>query len=121
MHLLATTIKTGEAAADSPSFTINAILQAPGTLIGPQAARNTMHSRVWIPAGSRSIAGVRAAPLQTVPAVVRMRRAVVLPALPVVVAVVLGLAVAVAVVLGLAVADAGARPPDFNDRRLTTF
>ena len=86
---------------------------APPLPNAPQAARNTMHSRVWIPAGSRSIAGVRAAPLQTVPAVVRMRRAAVLPALPVV--------AVVAVVLGLAAAGAGVRPPDFNDRRLTTF
>jgi hypothetical protein len=37
VHLLATTIKTGEAAADSPSFTINAILQEPGAAIGTGA------------------------------------------------------------------------------------
>ena len=87
----------------------------------PQAARNTMLSKAWIPAVSRSTAGARAALRQPALAGAATRRAAALPALPVV-AVVLGLAVAVAVaVLGLAVADAGVRPPDSNDRRLTTF
>ena len=90
----------------------------------PQAGRNTMHSKVWIPAGSRSTAGARAALRQPALAGAGTRRVAALPALPVAVAVVvLGLAVAVVAVLGpaVAVADAGVRPSDSNDRRLTTF
>ena len=91
-----------------------------------QAGRNTMHSKVWIPAGSRSTAGARAALRQPALAGAGTRRVAALPALPVAVAVVvLGLAVAVVAVLGpavaVAVADAGVRPSDSNDRRLTTF
>ena len=86
----------------------------------PQAARNTMHSKVWIPAGSRSTAGARAALRQPALAGAGTRRVAALPALPVAV-VVPGLAVAVVLGPAVAVADAGVRPSDSNDRRLTTF
>ena len=91
---------------------------APPLPNAPQAARNTMHSRVWIPAGSRSTAGVQAALRRPIQA--GRRQAAAVPG-RVVAARVPGPEGAVAVVAAGGVADAGARWPSADDRRLTTF